>query len=87
MIGPQSPWYHKIHAYLKNDIISPHLTQTQHHNLIRRASLYTIVANTLYHRGYHNILSRYLDQSEAAMALKEVHSGLYGAHMSSIVLA
>ena len=26
--GPQSPWYHEIHAYLLNGIISPHLTKT-----------------------------------------------------------
>ena len=26
LVGPQSPWYHKIHAYLLNGIISPHLT-------------------------------------------------------------
>ena len=29
LVGPQSPWYHKIHAYLLNGIISPHLTKTQ----------------------------------------------------------
>ena len=26
LVGPQSPWYHEIHAYLKDGIISPHLT-------------------------------------------------------------
>ena len=29
LVGPQSPWFHKIHAYLLNRIISPHLTRTQ----------------------------------------------------------
>ena len=26
LVGPQSPWYNKIHAYLLNGIMSPHLT-------------------------------------------------------------
>ena len=26
LVGPQSTWYHEIHAYLKDGIISPHLT-------------------------------------------------------------
>ena len=26
LVGPQSPWYHEIRAYLKDGIISPHLT-------------------------------------------------------------
>ena len=26
LVGPQSPWYHEIHTYLLNSIISPHLT-------------------------------------------------------------
>ena len=86
LVGPQSPWYHEIHAYLLNGIISPHLTWTQCQNLIHRASRYTIIAQTLYRRGYHDTLSRYLDQNEAAMALKEVHAGLCGAHMSRMVL-
>jgi hypothetical protein len=87
LVGPQSPWYHEIHAYLLNCIISPHLTQTQHQQLIRRASCYTILAQTLYHRSYHDTLSRCLDQNEVAMALKEVHAGLCGAHTSGMVLA
>ena len=86
-VGPQSPWYHEIHAYLKDGIISPHLTWTQCQNLIQRATHYVIIANTLYRQGYHNTLSRCLDQNKAAMALKEVHSGLCGAHTSGIVLA
>ena len=28
LVGPQSSLYHEIHTYLKNGIISPHLTQT-----------------------------------------------------------
>ena len=87
LVGPQSPWYHEIHAYLTDGIISPHLTRTQRQNLIRKSSRYVIVANTLYRRGYHDTLSRCLDENEAAMALKEVHFGLCGAHTSGIVLA
>ena len=71
LVGPQSPWYHKIHAYLKDGIISPHLTWTQCQNLIWRETHYVIIANTLYHWGYHNTLSRCLDQNKAAMALKK----------------
>ena len=51
------------------------------------ATRYIIIANTLYHKGYHYTLSRCLDQNEASMALKEAHYGLYAAHMSGIVLA
>ena len=87
LVGPQSPWYHDILAYLKNGIISPHLTNNQRQNLIRRASRYTLVANTLYRRGYHNILSRCLDSNEAVLALQEVHAGICGAHTSGMVLA
>ena len=87
LVGPQSPWYHEIHAYLLNGIISPHLTWTQRQNFIHKASRYTIIAQTLYHRGYHDTLSWCLDQNEAVMALKEVHARLCGAHMSEMVLA
>ena len=55
--------------------------------LIHKASHYVIIANTLYHRGYHDTFSRCLDQNKAMMALKEVHYGLCSAHMSGIVLA
>ena len=57
LVGPQFSQYHTIHTYLKYGIISPHLIQTQCQNLIHRASRYTIIANTLYHQGYHNTLS------------------------------
>ena len=57
LVGPQSPWYHEIHAYLNNGIISPHLACTQRQNLIRKSSCYVIIANTLYHWGYHDTLS------------------------------
>ena len=87
LVGPQSPWNHEIHAYLLNGIMSPHLTWTQCQNLIRRASHYTIIAQTLYHHGYHDTLSWCLDQNEAAMALKEVHARLCGAHTSGMTLA
>ena len=87
LVGPQSPWYHEIHAYLKDGIISPHLTHTQRQNLIQKSSCYVIIANTLYRRAYHDTLSWCLDESKAAMVLKEVHSGLCGAHTSGIVLA
>ena len=87
LVGPQSPWYHEIHAYLNDGIISPHLIRTQRQNLIRKSSRYVIIANTLYCRGYHDTLSRCLDQNKLVMVLKEVHSGLCGAHMSGIVLS
>ena len=70
LVGPQSPWYHEIYAYLNDGIISPHLTRTQRQNLIQKSSHYVIIANTLYRRGYHDTLSRCLDVDEAAMALQ-----------------
>lgn len=48
LVGPQSPWYHEIYAYLQDGIISPHLTCTQRQNPIRKSSCYAIIANTLY---------------------------------------
>lgn len=87
LVCPQSPWYHDIHAYLKNGIISPHLTNTQCQNLIHRASHYTLVANTLYCCGYHNVLSQCLYSNEVALTLQEVHAGIYCAHTSGIILA
>ena len=86
LVGPQSPWYHEIHAYLKDGMISSHLKWTQCQNLIRRDSHYTIITQTLYCCGYHDTLSWCLDQNEATMALKEVQAGLCGAHTSRMVL-
>lgn len=74
LVSHQSPWYHEIHAYLKDGIISPILQNT-------------IVENTIYHWGYQNTLSRCLDSYKAVVALKEVHVGIFGSHTSGMVLA
>lgn len=87
LVGPQSPLYHEIYTYLKDGITSPHLTCTQCQSLIQKSSHYAIISNTLYRQGYHNTLSRCLDENKVAMALKEVHSRLCGAHTSGIILA
>ena len=87
LVGPQPSWYHENHAYLNDGIIPPHLTWTQCQNLIHRLSHYIIIAKTLYCQGYHDTLSRCLDQSEVMMALKEVHSRLCRAHTSGTILA
>lgn len=86
IIGPNSPWYQETFTYLRDSIISPHLTKTQQQTFIRRSTWYTILGDTLFRRHFDGSLRRYLDKEEVERELREVYKGIYGAHSSDLML-
>lgn len=62
--------------------MSPDLSRNQKKTLIHQASKHTIIANTLYRKGFDGTLLRCLDERETQLSLKEVHDGIYGVHQS-----
>lgn len=74
IVGPQSPWYCDIHAYLKFGTLHENISRNDCQNLICRCARFTLIADKLYHCGYHDILCRCLDSNEAKLAMQEVHA-------------
>lgn len=87
LIGPKSPWYQETFTFLKDNAIPPHLTKTQQQTFIHRCACYTILRDTLFRRHFDGSLQRRLDKQEVEWALREVHEGIYGEHLSGLTLA
>lgn len=86
IIGLESPWYHDIYAYLHDNILPLDLTWNQHKSSIQCTSQYTIMGDTLYHRGYDGTLLQCLIESKSHVALNKVHSGVCGSHSNGMKL-
>ena len=65
----------------------PHHSQNQEIKFIRKSSHYTLIVETLYHRGFDGTLFRHLESDESKIAMQEVHKGIFGAHSSGFTLA
>lgn len=70
IVGPESPWYNEIYTYLHTQYMSPDLSRNQKNTLICQASRYTIIADTLYKKGFDGTLLPCLDENEAQIVLK-----------------
>lgn len=87
IMGPASPWYQDIYAYLHDNILPPDLTRNQLKSFIQHSSRYVIVGDMLYRHGYDGTLLRCLYEIEAHITLTKVHSGVCGAHSNGMALA
>ena len=87
IVGPESPWYADIFAYLRHKTIPLALTPNQSKTFIRRTTRYTILGDTLFWKHFDGTLLRCLNLDEARTALEEVHQGICGAHSSGLTLA
>lgn len=76
IVGPESPWYREVYAYLHDQYMSPNLSCNQQKTLIRQASRHTIIADTLYRKILDITLLRCLNSTEAQTTLKEFHDGI-----------
>lgn len=81
-MGLESPWYNEIYTYLHTQYMSSDLSRNQKKILIRQASRYTIIVDTLYRKGFDGTLLWCVDENEAQLSLKEVHDGICGVHQS-----
>lgn len=86
IIGPESPWYKEIYAYLQDQQMPPSLLTNKMKSFKRQATRYTLIADTLY-RSLDTTLLRCLDMDEAKLALQQVHDGICCAHISWLTLA
>lgn len=87
IVGPESPWYQEIYAYLYDQYMSPDLPSNQRKTFIRQVSRYTLIADTLYRRSLDTTLLRCLNIDESQLALQEGHDGICGTHVSGPDLA
>ncbi|KAH9293932.1 hypothetical protein KI387_040855, partial [Taxus chinensis] len=87
IVGPNNPWYHDLYTFIRDKTFPADMKPMHKRALAQRASRYTILAETLYKRGYDGTLLRCLNQEESSSVLAEVHSGICGAHMNGIALA
>jgi hypothetical protein len=61
-----------------------HLSRDDRRRVRYQAKKYTIVDDTLYHRGIDSILRRCLNHEEAKLVLNDCHKGAYGGHLSGL---
>ena len=56
IVGPESPWYTDIFAYLRHKTIPIALTPNQSKTFIRRTARYTILGDTLFRKHFDGTL-------------------------------
>jgi hypothetical protein len=64
-----------------------HLSQDDRRRVHYQAKKYTIVGDTLYHRGIDSILRCCLTHEEAKLVLNDCHKGACGGHLFGLVIA
>ncbi|XP_070022101.1 uncharacterized protein [Nicotiana sylvestris] len=81
------PWFHDIKEYIRSGVYLVHATSDQKRTIRRLASGFFLSGGILYKRTPDLGLLRYIDAKEASTIMTEVHSRVYGSHMSGYVLA
>jgi hypothetical protein len=84
LVSSSDPWYGDIVLYLQTFKFPQHLSQDDRWHVRFQAKKYSIVGDTLYHRGIDNILHCCLTHGEAESVLNNCHSGACGGHLSGL---
>ncbi|XP_070004171.1 uncharacterized protein [Nicotiana sylvestris] len=81
------PWFHDIKEYIKSGAYLVHATSDQKRTIRRLASGLFLSGGILYKRTLDLGLLRCIDAKDVSTIMAEGHSGFYGPHMNSYVLA
>jgi hypothetical protein len=84
LVSSSDPWYGDIFLYLQTLKFTQHLSRDDRQLVRYQAKKYTIVGDTLYHRGIDSILRRCLTHEEAKLVLNDCHKGACGGHLSGL---
>ncbi|XP_070040551.1 uncharacterized protein [Nicotiana tomentosiformis] len=81
------PWFHDVKEYIKSGVYPVHATSDQKRTIRRLASGSFLSGGILYKRTPDLGLLRFIDAKQASTIMDEVHSGVYGPHISGYGLA
>ncbi|XP_070005828.1 uncharacterized protein [Nicotiana sylvestris] len=81
------PWFHDIMEYIRIGVYLVHATRDQKRTIHRLESGFFFCGGVLYKRTLDLGLLRCIDARKVTTIITEVHSGVYGPHMSGYVLA
>jgi hypothetical protein len=77
---PEIDWMSPIKAYLDNQPISYNDAEIKH--ITRKSRMYHIIDGVLYKQGTNGMMMKCISKDEGIQLLREIHSGVYGAHLS-----
>jgi hypothetical protein len=84
LVSSSDPWYGDIVLYLHTLKFPRHLSRDDRRCIIYQAKKYTIIGDTLYHRGIDETLRCFLTHGEYESVLNNCHSGACGGHPSRL---
>jgi hypothetical protein len=73
-------WMSPIKVYLDNQPISDDNTEIEH--VTRKSRMYHLIDGVLYKQGANDMMMKCISKYESIQLLREIHSGVCGAHLS-----
>jgi len=84
LVLSSDPWYGDIVLYIQTLKFTQYLSRDDWRRVRYQAKKYTIVSDTLYHRGIDSILRHCLTHEEDELVLNHFHKGACGGHLSGL---
>jgi hypothetical protein len=77
---PEIDWMSPIKAYLDNQSISDDNAEIE--RITRKSGMYHLIDGVLYKQGANDMMMKCISKDEGIQLLREIHSGVCGAHSS-----
>jgi hypothetical protein len=77
---PEMDWMSPIKAYLDNQPISDDNAEIE--RITRKSRMYHLIDGVLYKQGANDMMMKCISKDEGVQLLREIHSGVCGAHSS-----
>jgi ribonuclease HI len=77
---PEIDWMSPIKAYLDNQPISDDNAEIEH--IARKSRMHHLIDGVLYRQDANDMIMRCISKEEGSQLLRDIHSGVYGAHSS-----
>jgi hypothetical protein len=77
---PEIGWMSPIKAYLDNQLISDDNAEIEH--ITHKSKMYHLIDRVLYKQGANDMMMKCISKDEGIQLLREIHSGVCGAHSS-----
>jgi hypothetical protein len=77
---PEVDWMSPINAYLDNQPISDDNAEIE--RIVRKSRMYHLIDGVLYKQGDNGMMMKCISKDEGIQLLREIHSGVCGAHSS-----
>jgi hypothetical protein len=77
---PEIDWMSSIKAYLDNQPILDDNAEIEH--IAHKSRMYHLIDGVLYRQGVNGMMMKYISKEEGSQLLRDIHSGVCGAHSS-----